>query len=381
MGLATETAFASLTIYCLITIPLIIYSGWLLRRDWSELFLIKRRRIIVLALYVLIILWSSFMGIVAIGETLTNPLFSNNFIGAAINTLIWTFGLLLATRAWLLYFDYFHGATLAAKPWTTILAPDSVANNWFLTRRRSVGSGIYILKWIILPVILIRLLLYFTAIWILNIAVARVRGFDMYGVVALPIICTIFIGVMFSKYPKYDNVYFIRNELKILFLFTFCAQFIVISLNYAIDTMNVLSHLWRHLNMLVIQCGFLLIMIVYPQWKVKRENQSLLTRLKKQETEELIANEWRTNVQEHWRKTIRTKQGFERFASYLAQQFSLEVFPYLNVYISTLWTLYIYSNPLYAIFVVLIEPVVCHRGIFYVIRRFYIAVHSLCGAS
>ena len=325
-------AAACLCQYCAISVPCIIYCGWQLYAHWDEQYLVKRHRNIVNATYYILAFVMSFEGIAAADELTTLRYITSDFISGIFNTLFMIFMLLGATRFWLLYYDHHYEALLLSKTWQLVIAPESFKNNWFLLKKQTYGDDKYILKSIIVPVVVVRLIMYIPFMYLTKDSPAAhqtILDIDAYGVMILCGIWSCFMLVLWRKYSKFDDDgYFIRHEFRLSLSYCIVAFLILIPVNVAIRTLE-LSTFWTSLSVQLYLCGFVVIMVVYPRWMLDKETLSIHVRLRQHHqvpAESAQYDDLRGNVREHWQNSISTKKGYERFAAFLANQLSLEVF-------------------------------------------------------
>ena len=129
--------------------------------------------------------------------------------------------LLINTRIWLLYYDYQEGHILASKPWQILINPSSIEHNWFLTHKRTLGDGTFILNAIIIPIVVCRSALYiFVRFYIVHQTYPEFT--DGVVIVILLLISMVFIGLIWkslnTKFPNFTDSYYIRHELRCLIL-------------------------------------------------------------------------------------------------------------------------------------------------------------------
>lgn len=215
-----------------------------------------------------------------------------------------------------------------------MISPSCFENDWFLLNRHKLGDGKFILKFLIIPISLIR-----SASYTLS------RNFDLYpfayetlifAVTAL--ILLIGMGIAWRKYPKpssihsVDDPYFIRHELKLVFL---CSLLMlgIITVLLALYFIFDFPFAWIRVAAQYALCLWMVMMIVYPKKRIFDDHRKITTHLMNQLSSEMEPQLTRrptlldiqSDVRKTWQQTISTKAGFERFARFLALQFSLEV--------------------------------------------------------
>lgn len=68
-----------------------------------------------------------------------------------------------------------------------------------------------------------------------------------------------------------------------------------------------------HLVNQLIHCGSAGIMVLYPKWKVHREDSAMSKQCMLQRHVETV-QEMQMDVEGHWKQSIATKRGYESFA-------------------------------------------------------------------
>ena len=309
-------------IWITLSIPTALYCGYQLRVNWAKQYLIKRRRAITTTIYFLYsAMVFTLVPIVEIPHLLPYLGASDGYHDAAHRIFWmldipgrWASNLLFCTRVWLLYFDYHLAAVLATKSWQMLISPDSVKNNWFLRRRRTLGNHVFILKWITCPIALIPTAMYIVAVFVIpmpsHIDVRYVEAV-LHGL--LSIATVVFTGCIWSKYPSFADTYFIRHELRIVFwtasVGTICLSVLLLTLSHFEVTLAM------HICVAqIIGCFLMWMMIVYPK-----------RMLAQQQLVEYQSSDGWIDVADHWKNKMGTKHGYEQFANYLSKQFAVEV--------------------------------------------------------
>lgn len=245
--------------------------------------------------------------------------------------------------------DFQYGAILAASPWQMVLAPTSVTMNWFLRKRQTLGDGIFILKYIISPLIMARIVALIAFEWATFEIIddSTMHEIDVFLIVFIVVITIIFIGILWNDYPQYEDhfdAFYIRYELKLIFVYSIAAHSIVVPVNVATVWFGIPIY-WVHVTQQMMLCGFLWIMIVWPKWKIRTQSHALSQYL-------AISFEKKAALtpREMWMKEVSTKKGYEGFACFLAKEFALEVI--IQNIPSRIW-LKCYSNLTFMFFVIM----------------------------
>ena len=343
-------SLALLTACCGITFPLLIFFGYQLKSQWNERYLIKRKRSIILCLYLLILVTTIFVILYAIARSqqihevaFLQPEMLTFFASGVLNTLHLLVALVLGIRVWLLYCDYQYCELLMSRQYQIVIDPESYQNNWFLKHHATFCSSKFFLKWIIFPAVILRIIIYILIFSFQRLNSDNVRSIDGSSSLFLLIIVAAVLGTLWSRYPDYNDAYFIRYELRAFFVYLFIMLLLVITPVAVAVLWFQLSYSWLHVTLQPLWWGQSYITIIQPKLLVQRETKGVRRRarsLKKQDTFTVT-------------RIMETKREYDMFSCFLAQQFSLEVRSML-LFVDTG---HMIVSALY------IEPFVCHRGL------------------
>ena len=308
-----------------ITIPVVLYCGYQLRVNWTEQYMIKRRRSIITTIYFVLSAMLITLPLIVEVPNLLSLTHSLTALDRYHETAHWIFwildipgrwacNLLFCSRVWLLYFDYHHSRSLASESWQILISPDSVENNWFLRKRATLGNPEYISKRIICPIVCVRTVLYIVIQFIIPMpSYIDLRFIEpvLFGV--LSVATVVFMGCIWSKYPNFADTFFIRNELRIVFwtvsLGTICGSVILLMQRHfeVTPTMHICATQ-------IAGCFVMWMMIVYPKRMLLQE-----------QLVQYQASDGRIDTVDHWENKMSTRHGYEQFANYLSKQFAVEV--------------------------------------------------------
>merc|ERR1719242_1912666 len=143
--------------------------------------------------------------------------------------------------------------------------------------------------------------------------------------VVLSLFSMTFIGIVWSKYPQFDDPHFIRRELKMTFVSMTIAAILVV-MTIILWMFCGCAWQWTFVVAQYAFCWFMYLMIVYPKRKVlqhKKVIEMLATRMGLQRG--LSLNEIHFDARTEWEDLISTKHGYDSFANFLAEQFSVEL--------------------------------------------------------
>jgi len=250
-------------------------------------------------------------------------------------TFVWTMIAFFAIRVWLLFFDHRYAAILAVKPWQIVISPRTVEQNWYIRRKHTFGKGTFILKWMVAPLIALRIALLLSLTMTGVVDEEMMHWLEVAVIVVICIVTIIFIGCLWSRYPEHEDAFFIRHELKVLSFYAIIAHCFVIPTNLATLRCHSicvgLPMWWVHPTQQMMLSGFLFIMVVYPQRKSLHQARELSEYLTmSQETTSAPSKPSmspRSAAAHHrqlWQDEISTQRGYECFANYLVQHFALE---------------------------------------------------------
>ena len=162
---------------------------------------------------------------------------------------------------------------------------------------------------------------------------------------ALLLISAVFIGILWSKYPSFDDVFFIKNEFRIVFITVglLCLGITIINLLSEMNSVNINAkyfQLFMPLGFQTIYCFILWMMIVYPRRKMRNALIETMEERKRMTVGTLHEIDL---TSQHWEREIGSKQGYEKFAAFLSNEFAVEVLDILtdfDYYIITIsWTM------------------------------------------
>lgn len=229
-----------------------------------------------------------------------------------------TFGILIVIvfgiRVWLLFFDYNYCEVLASKQWEAILSPKSFEENWFLRQKLTLGEGGFLLKWCISLVVLFRIVAYIPVVTVQNVDLDITRSVDTSVMIGVLVIVSLFAGGIWLKFRRFpDDGYFIRSEFQALAISLTVVVLIAIPMMIATRWLNLSRPLW-HIIIQFIFCGWICIMIFYPKWKVKREENATCMECMTIRKSPTIMD-MHVDVEGHWKQSIGTKRGYESFGS------------------------------------------------------------------
>lgn len=316
-------AIVNLVICALFTFPISIYCTYQICKNWNELWLIKRKRSVWIILFIMILYQSliempsySIDQLYGIGQIPELVLLS-----ITIPTRI-AFFLLINIRVWILYYNYHYHHTLAIKPWRILISPQSINDNWFVRHKRSLGDARYILEYILFPIVMMRVISFVVMRFIFQIDSIVVDGITLN---IFFVSSFIFCAIVWTKYPDFNDRFFIRMELKFTFLWLLLAVILAaviwlvfIYLAHLELDVGLLAHLGFEVTFSILMWIF----CVYPQRALRKSGILSSNTLSQSLSAGGVRN---AELMMSWKEIILSKDGYESFASFLSREFAIEV--------------------------------------------------------
>ena len=348
-----------LVLNLLLNWPLAIYCGWILHQNWRQNYLKQRRRRAVLWIFCLV----CYQCLFDIPYWLiVNLMHEVDFMGhSAFNDFMWMTGAVMrwgwvsfvVLRVYLLWYDHNIGATLSTQKWKILLNPSFMDQNWFIQKRNTMGNDIWLIPYILLPILGTYVLIYFAthiiiSIFSENMDLLRGLNFAFHVVVALT--GAILMAIFWCKYPSFNDTLFIRHELLRTIIILISMGFILLiaaifNANdfHSRDSVIILA--------LIVNLLFLFIyyyLIIFPYRKLglnqkekigQRSVSYGLTLSVTNITQKSVSDSspptpdttWKFN--KSWKYIIESTEGYESFTKFLEKEFSIEniMYVYLSI--------------------------------------------------
>ena len=348
MGFQEVQAVLVLTIVIALSLPSNIYCLYVLTVCWKHDYFEKRKRSVIGLMSIGIV----FCSLIEIPSYAVEVLLSaeNNAV-MFMMTMVTRFVLVLLfnLRIWLLFFDYHYHYVLASEPWQALISPASIEKNWFYAHKKNMGSPKFLILWLVVPLsVTAGILTYFLCVHQQDASQGVLEGpylyyhrFHLYDALLITlyaVVTMVFILVIWRKYPKYDDVYHIRSELKNTFVYVaVCGSTVPLTV--------VLAYSLKQSTYLLFKCSssfiwmfMLYFMIIYPKRAMmspaeKRRNSFRLKSLringKKTKSPSLTDHDHieknRRMAMSSWQTEVSTEKGYRKFAMFLSREFSIEV--------------------------------------------------------
>ena len=221
--------------------------------------------------------------------------------------------IIMICKMYLLYYDYEYERILASEKWAIFIDPSIIKNNWFLINKNKYGSPIWLIKWLIVPII---------AIWIvIDVTILLINRTLYFIIISIWFLPHLILGIWFwRKYPSFNDNLGIRKEIKYtlilasIFIIVLIVQLILLIIVDANASVGLfispqvacIIHSW--------------ITVIYPQ----RANEHRAKMLKEPCT---------TGRGIEWREVISSMEGYEQFALFLEREFSIENILFITEYV------------------------------------------------
>ena len=205
-------SYINTALWGLFTLPIIVYCGYQLKVNWTEQYMIKRRRAIIITIYCTFAAMSIFLVPMTVIPNLFNLNESQRTIVSRLFETLdtparWAINLLFGARVWLLYFDYQHGAVLATKSWQILISPELVEKNWFLHKRNTLGNHDFIMRFIICPAVVCRLMIEITMPIMIHSNPIVVHYFEPIAFGLLSAMTVLFMFYIWYRLYSYINIH------------------------------------------------------------------------------------------------------------------------------------------------------------------------------
>ena len=322
----------------MVLFPIIIYCGWLLRRNWRHDHLKKRRRVIIVCIYALIsysalfefpwlVSWNIDIERGVLGISLLNDMM---FAIAIIPR--WGWMSLIVLRIYLLYFDHELGQFLTNQKWKILMDPSVVEKNWFVCNKHKYGNEKWMIKYEAILVLLYGMI-YLTVHLIVALSTYNYRLLSIIhlGFTGFFALCCIAIGIKYwSKYPSFLDTLGIRTEIRQILYFwvTLVSLILITTIFDGFDIYTKDSELMMILSIDILYIFVYYSMIISPI-KLYAQNNKDDGNQKRESLKLTISQSNTTNFrgERSWKYLINTKQGYESFVNFLQVGIFFFIFP------------------------------------------------------
>eukprot|EP01083_Nonionella_stella_P167161 561089_1 len=328
----------SSAIICIVITPSTFYFGYQLHRNWNEHYILARRRSIILCLYIIMCYYQLFYFpftcldiafILDVSYNVRECLHMSSIIGFSIAAS------LITLRIYLLYFDHEYNHILLTKRWQILFDPSIEKTNWFLINRNTKwGNDMYILQYLLSPVLFIYSMLFLT----LRLSLFALYRADSLGSAnfakvvvdfsfyAFSATTAIIISIGFWKrYPNFNDNLFIRKEMTITVGIFAVFPVIAIMIVLALTVFGVAFH--EVSAIAVVITSFTMSII---GWMTLKYPQKLFT---KTQQNQLPNADVKNKPKMSLHKVLATQEGFESFANFLELEFSIENILFVTEYV------------------------------------------------
>jgi len=328
---ATWLAMVTPAVTYLITTPVLLYNSYQLWKHWNEAYIVKKYRLILVIFLFTAAYESNEIAHYSGCKIMWKTTFCNDTvsycrlaIGFTNRFVVYS---LLALRVYMLHYDHQFERVLSQEKWQIMIHP-KIHENWYLQNRRKWGDPLEILMRILIPIYIV---------WILMVIILTITGYWMvYAVLTSlsPLGCFMICGYYWRSFPVFEDVLYIREEIRIFILTTIVVFVIYLggAIIYAVDYEHKVTYVMT--NVLVMEfvlCFQMSLMILYPQYKLRRDpNERRLS--------EMMAGSESPSTSEDpkyrsWQGIIQTDDGYEQFAKFLEHEFSTENIMFITEYL------------------------------------------------
>eukprot|EP01084_Bolivina_argentea_P216006 366895_1 len=313
-------------IMTLFTLPMCILCGHLLKKHWNSQFVIKRRKHLILALYIFWC-WHSFLefplyALHGLG-LLTNERGSFFDIIDTISFFIRCFSCTIyPLRLYLMYYDNEYTKVLTGKEWQILIDPTIEKTNWFLKHRRhKYGNTFFLLK-SITAILSIYFIIFCTLQYTTNYNYWMLLMTSIWSLIAITIAI-----YYWKQYPKSFDCWNIRAEFKLIVKInlTMPVMLVLIFILVVIGAVhNIVAMFLLFVPMEAIMCGVfyaLMPYIVYhAQGYISQSTDMSMMELTVQKSIRL-------------QDLVSTDDGYQQFCSFLQREWSVENMLFVTEYV------------------------------------------------
>eukprot|EP01083_Nonionella_stella_P013612 38286_1 len=325
LGFTKHCNYVMLVIYIVMlstfTLPMAIFAGHQLHKHWNAEFIVKRRRKLILSLY---ILWC-FHSFVEF-PTLTIRIDTQSFFEFLPFVIMDDIFLLtrclsiaiFSMRLYLMYYDHEYTRTLGGDGWRILIDPSLEKTNWFLANRRHrYGNSAFLFKRLILI-----LLLYSIPYFIVVYSIPKAKFTAIFTMQTLWSMCAVGFAVYYwKKYPKSVDSWCIRHEIALIckiYLFAI-VLLVLVCICYSFVGMDPYFLLAMVcIDVELVMGGLFYGLVIYP---VRQFTSGTRIQTKAD------------GFQQDLKDILRTKEGYEAFADYLQSEWSVENLLFVTEYI------------------------------------------------
>eukprot|EP01083_Nonionella_stella_P013611 38284_1 len=328
LGFTKHCNYVMLVIYIVMlstfTLPMAIFAGHQLHKHWNAEFIVKRRRKLILSLY---ILWC-FHSFVEF-PTLTIRIDTQSFFEFLPFVIMDDIFLLtrclsiaiFSMRLYLMYYDHEYTRTLGGDGWRILIDPSLEKTNWFLANRRHrYGNTTFLLKW------LMFILSIYTGIYlIIAYSIPHAKFLVVVSMQTFWSLVAIGMAVYYWKqYPKSVDSWCIRHEIALICKIYFFALGVMMLIIICYSFIGMDKYLLLAIVCIAVELvmgGLFYSLVVYPVRQYTATDD--VTMLEDTITQEL---------QRDWKDIVNTKEGYEAFADFLQSEWSVENLLFVTEY-------------------------------------------------
>ena len=209
--------------------------------------------------------------------------------------------------------------------------PSIIKNNWFLINKHKYGNSIWIIKWLVLPCVVV-----FAAIWGLLFGLfahayeEHKKNYFTYIYILITTFGAIHVPwwiKWWRKYPAFNDNLGIRKEIKYILITTVIATLLMVI--SSILTIMVSPDLEMLMGIILtgVAAIFFYLTVIYPE----KANTVAVN----DKTDASVSGNGNATRQRmiHWKEIIKSMDGYEQFASFLEKEFSTENILFVTEYV------------------------------------------------
>eukprot|EP01084_Bolivina_argentea_P170631 295677_1 len=324
-----------------IELAICVYCAYQLYQNWHEMYMKKRRHILVLFIFICscysILFEYPHFTILKFFPYVNYWTPPHVIIYAFASFPRWSQLILMTLRIYLLHFDHEYERLLKTHKWKILINENAMDENWYFQNRLTYGSGIWIIKHrLFIPLLIFYifyLILWFVGRYPLDITISMLHALTLLFSIIVTIFSVIYAVKYWKKFPKFMDNLNIRNELKIIIIYlatAFILGFIIAPFS-VFRFYSSAANIFYLIVLSVIHISVCITLTIYPKRKYFQylNSSGQVQFIKNWERSHSIRNTDFTS----WEKIVHMNEGYESWANFLEKEFSIENLMFITEYV------------------------------------------------
>ena len=318
-------AYIQFAIWGIISLPMVCYICYQLRENWDEEWLKRRRRSLIVIIFVLFsyqaLVECPFSGITRFD---ISPWLDNIITTVTYTLRFWLISFMVL-RIYLLHYDHQYNRYINNNKWKLMINPTDLPKQqswWLANRHHKYGDEKWLIFHILVPCTAIFSIIFIVVRWSM---LFYLDAFDDFyhpfyyawdgGMTVLWATINIGIGIYFwTKYPSFADMWLIRREIKLILLVGIISN-VCLMITLLIQTSGA-ARIYQigMMGVAMMTCIYLYVMVIYPQTANIRKAKAMRKQIEREE-----------ELKVTWKELVGTKEGYESFMNFLEKELSTEV--------------------------------------------------------